>query len=319
MIAPSRASRVVLPNPNETRTSNLSIPPRNSSLLNRKSSAAQSRFSKRSTVKRNLYLPRHIEGKFSLEETKILKKKLKQSDTACAIISCFGVLITWIENEIFFNNGNESSIGCHVLRGFVSLSCLVTHYLIYNHYSLVLEILKARKIIYSGATIRSSNMLPGFLVESFINWIHCPPFVDYIHSNDQNGIKFDISFDAYISILMFGRLYIFFRLFDHYTFWTGDRSVRVCRINGFIPDSQFAIRAYLKYKAFLMLGLSLGLSILFFGLIMRTLERPYFSLKRANNFDTIYNSFWCVIVSMATIGYGDIYPVTLQGRYASFT
>ena len=31
-------------------------------------------------------------------------------------------------------------------------------------------------------------------------------------------------------------------------------------------------------------------------------------------FDTFEQSLWCTIVTMATVGYGDIYPVSLPGR-----
>jgi hypothetical protein len=92
---------------------------------------------------------------------------------------------------------------------------------------------------------------------------------------------------------MLGRLYIFFRLFDHFTFWTGERAERVwygkiltvgkiylkhlkkkkSKINGFQADPTFALKAYLKYRAFYFLTSALGFSIIVFGVALRTLER----------------------------------------------
>jgi len=100
-----------------------------------------------------------------------------------------------------------------------------------------------------------------------------------------------------------------FRLFDHYTVWTDERAMRVCKINGFTADSKFAIKAYLKYKSFIVLFISLVLSIVVFGFAVRLFERPF-----SEDFDSVYNCFWNVIVTMTTIGYGDIYVQTHLSR-----
>lgn len=71
-------------------------------------------------------------------------------------------------------------------------------------------------------------------------------------------------------------------------------------MNGFTADSKFAIKAYLKYKSFWVLLLGLVLSVFLFGLWVRIFERPFMTNARASNFNYIWNSFWCVIVTMTT-------------------
>lgn len=260
------------------------------------------------------YLPKHIEGKYSIEEVRYLKNKLKRNDTICAIVSCFGLFLAWTENEKYFLNNNKSDSINTLLRSIVTGTCFLSHYFIFNHYKLELEILKSRKIIYQGTSMLKSSLFQRYFFESVFNWIHCPPYLDFQFDYQVFGINFNLSLDAYLSVVMLGRFYIFFRLFDHYTFWTGERAIRVCRINGFLPDSKFAIKAYLKYKSVLVLTFSLGLSILLFGFALRTFERPFLIPNRSQQFNNIINAFWCIIVSMATIGYGDIYPITFMGR-----
>jgi len=45
--------------------------------------------------------------------------------------------------------------------------------------------------------------------------------------------------------------------------------------------------------------------------------RLYYREQGSELFDSYFNSVWCVIITMTTVGYGDVYAVSFFGRMIS--
>lgn len=93
----------------------------------------------------------------------------------------------------------------------------------------------------------------------------------YITGHNQDT-DYMITFDDFIAVAMFMRLYIIARLFRNYSQYTSNKSFRICHINGFVPGSWFAIKCYMKTSAMVMLSLLSCITIIVFGLIVKKFE-----------------------------------------------
>ena len=92
----------------------------------------------------------------------------------------------------------------------------------------------------------------------------------------------------------------------------------ISKINGFEPDAIFAVKAYMQSQPVKFLTVMIAISIIVFGIIVRNFERPLGEQAPSTyNFESYINAFWCMILTMTTVGYGDIFPVTHLGRIST--
>jgi hypothetical protein len=88
----------------------------------------------------------------------------------------------------------------------------------------------------------------------------------------NNGVKYILTFDDFIAMAMFLRLYIIGRLFQNFSQYTGTQAYRICHINGFTPGPWFAIKCYMKTAAMFSLSIISVMTIITFGLIVKKFE-----------------------------------------------
>jgi voltage-gated potassium channel len=78
---------------------------------------------------------------------------------------------------------------------------------------------------------------------------------------------------------------------------------------------QFAIKAELKERPMIVMSIFLILSVIVSAFILRAAEMPADEENGDRfGFSYIWNSMWCSFITIATVGYGDIFPVSTMGK-----
>lgn len=91
--------------------------------------------------------------------------------------------------------------------------------------------------------------------------------------------------------------------------FTEARAQRVCAIYGCDANYGFALKALMKENPYMVLGVSILVSLLMMSYQLRLFER-----KVDSAFDHFTTSMWNMIITMTTIGYGDYSAQSNMGR-----
>ena len=106
------------------------------------------------------------------------------------------------------------------------------------------------------------------------------------------------------------RIYHIFRLFGNITRWKSGIVTRYCVFNNVEATTLYALKAESKHHPYFVIGVWTGVAALFFGVYIRLYER----VDAEGPFDFNMNGPWVAVLTMSTIGYGEIYPTTHMGR-----
>lgn len=131
---------------------------------------------------------------------------------------------------------------------------------------------------------------------------------------------------AMISFFILLRIYHIFRLNKTLSYWATPKAESICKKMSTKADFSFNLRASLRNSPVLTISATILLVFLVTGIAMQYFEyynsEMIYALNQTNNpyvrimqmFSTIYNSFWLIIFTLTTVGYGDLYPTTYFGR-----
>jgi hypothetical protein len=133
----------------------------------------------------------------------------------------------------------------------------------------------------------------------------------------SNGVSVLVDLDLLLSSIIPIRVYLLIKYFSFYSSWADDRAEKICNECNTLGGISFAIKAELKERPYTVVGVLMVFSIIIFGYALRNVEVAFMQNKpmlKYQDWTSVWNGFWCIIITILTVGYGDFYPQTNIGR-----
>ncbi len=207
------------------------------------------------------------------EKFEDLQTRRKNIDLIHCIVLVPFLIFQFLEDFMIDLEKGEIPTMSEALRAYCSAAVIPLFWLIWKHYSYRLAEMKIRKEAYHKTTLLQSSLLRPMIMECCLNALHMPPFVWISFTMTVRDQLVDYSADTFIAICSLPKLYILLRVFQNYTSWTNYRATRICQINGFTPDTFFAIKCINKSNATFFLLFIFAFSVVFFGFAVQNFER----------------------------------------------
>ena len=121
--------------------------------------------------------------------------------------------------------------------------------------------------------------------------------------------------------LMFLRVYFIVRTCMNYTVYQELYAQKICHKHGFLSNAGFCIKALILKVPGKTIVLTCVISVASLAYVLRLYEREYYRQLDEDHSNLLFESYitaiWCVIITMTTVGYGDVFAVSTFGRIVS--
>lgn len=159
-----------------------------------------------------------------------------------------------------------------------------------------------------------SGLFSTMLLELAVCLVHPLPFVSFdltINKFAEAGVDAEVySSDAFISVLMFARLPIYMpRLIAELSGMKNEKTRIIGTLNGVKVDFVLIIKDLIQSN--------LKVLMLLVSALIFTYSYAFVIFERVHPDSKVVsyeNAIWLTIITMTTVGYGDLFPVTVCGR-----
>lgn len=176
---------------------------------------------------------------------------------------------------------------------------------------------KAEHIYSERDTMVTSNKLKRLILEILLNILHPIWFLRDYKINFYSDVvneNYTHSINDLLCVIVLVRLYHSFRLLLLNSKFNSGRAHRVCKMNGVLSNRFWIVKCIIIAHPFKAVICMLLIGIITGGYCLRILERPLGLGNSKIEFGDYSNAVWCIIITMTTVGFGEITPTTVLGR-----
>lgn len=175
--------------------------------------------------------------------------------------------------------------------------------------------MKVSDIVTEKTSFWNKKFFLPYLAEVIISLIHPNIFT--------KGYKFTTSYQVIVTyevndmlcLIVLLRIYVLFRGMIALTNYYNSRAFRIARLIGSELTKMFTVKCLVIDEPFILLMFFGIFSIATLTFALKIVEGPlYTSASGVNDFRKVENCLWNVLVTMTTVGYGDLYPYSPLGK-----